>query len=75
MRIIIAGGGTGGHIYPAISIADEILRRSPDNEILFICTRNGFGSEEILKEGYKIEYISSSGISPQPLPCSSLPVS
>jgi len=62
MRIIIAGGGTGGHIYPAISIADEILRRSPDNEILFICTRNGFGSEEILKEGYKIEYISSSGI-------------
>lgn len=62
MRIIIAGGGTGGHIYPAISIADEIRRRNPDNEILFICTKNGFGSEKILNEGYKLEYISSSGI-------------
>jgi len=62
MRIIIAGGGTGGHIYPAISIADEIRRRNPDNEILFVCTKNGFGSEKILNEGYKLEYISSSGI-------------
>ena len=35
-RAIISGGGTGGHIFPAIAIADEIKRRNPDAEILFV---------------------------------------
>ena len=36
MRVIMTGGGTGGHIYPAIAIADKILDKSQDSEILFI---------------------------------------
>ena len=35
-RFIISGGGTGGHIFPAIAIADELKRRLPDAEILFV---------------------------------------
>ena len=36
MKVIMTGGGTGGHIYPAIAIADEIKKRFPDAEILFV---------------------------------------
>ena len=35
-RIILSGGGTGGHIFPAVSIADELRRRHPDADILFV---------------------------------------
>lgn len=62
MRVIIAGGGTGGHIFPAISIAGEIRRRDPANEILFIGTRSGFEVDRIRKEGYNLKFISSGGI-------------
>lgn len=40
MRVIISAGGTGGHIYPALSIVDEILRKSPNSKILYIGTTN-----------------------------------
>lgn len=62
MRVIIAGGGTGGHIFPAISIAAEIRRRSPANEILFIGTRSGFEVDRIRREGYNLKFIESGGI-------------
>ena len=39
-RIILSGGGTGGHIYPAISIANEILFRDKNTEILFVGAKN-----------------------------------
>ncbi|HKQ32493.1 MAG TPA: glycosyltransferase, partial [Thermodesulfobacteriota bacterium] len=41
MKVIIAGGGTGGHIFPAISVAEEILKRSGTNEVLFVGTKKG----------------------------------
>ena len=41
MKVIIAGGGTGGHVFPAISIAEEILRRDGGNEVLFVGTEQG----------------------------------
>ena len=41
MRIIIAGGGTGGHVFHAISIADEISERNNGDEILFVGTQKG----------------------------------
>ncbi len=62
MRVIIAGGGTGGHIFPAISIAGEIRRRNPANEILFIGTRSGFEVDRIQREGYNLKFIDSGGI-------------
>ncbi len=60
MRIIIAGGGTGGHIFPAISIAEEILMRDSGNEVLFVGTKRGIESRVI--KNYAIEFISSAGI-------------
>lgn len=61
MRIIIAGGGTGGHVFPAISIADEISGRNSDDEILFIGTQSGMENDLVKKNGYQIEHISSRG--------------
>ena len=61
MRIIIAGGGTGGHVFPAISIAQEISGRDQGDEVLFVGTKTGMENELVLKNGYQIEHISSRG--------------
>lgn len=53
-RVIISGGGTGGHIFPAIAIADEIKRRNPDCEILFVGALGKMEMEKVPKAGYKI---------------------
>ena len=62
MRVILAGGGTGGHVFPAISIADEIKSRDQGNEVLFIGSRKGLESELVPGSGYEIKYVSASGI-------------
>ena len=62
MKVIIAGGGTGGHVFPAISIAEEILARNETNEVLFVGTRNGIEKTVVPERGYGIEFISSGGI-------------
>lgn len=61
MRLIIAGGGTGGHINPAIAISNEVLKRQKDSEILFIGTKKGLESSLVPKAGYNIEYIDVEG--------------
>ncbi len=61
-RIILSGGGTGGHIYPAISIADELKLRFPDSEFLFIGARDKMEMEKVPEAGYKIEGLWISGI-------------
>jgi len=53
-RIIISGGGTGGHIYPAISIANGIKERLPDAEILFVGALGRMEMEKVPKAGYQI---------------------
>ncbi len=53
-RIIISGGGTGGHIYPAIAIADELKRRYPDVDILFVGARGRMEMEKVPQAGYRI---------------------
>lgn len=62
MKVIMTGGGTGGHIYPAISIADKIKRKNPDAEILFIGTTRGMEKDIIPKNGYEIKFITVSGL-------------
>lgn len=61
-KIIISGGGTGGHIYPAIAIADEIKSRMPDAEILFVGALGKMEMEKVPKVGYKIEGLPIVGI-------------
>ena len=59
MKIAIVAGGTGGHIYPGIAIAEELVKRSASNQILFIGSREGLEKELVPKEGFKIRLISS----------------
>ncbi len=61
MRIIIAGGGTGGHIFPALAIAEGIKSRSAKNEILFVGTKNGLENEIIPAMGFNMQFINSAG--------------
>lgn len=61
MRVILSGGGTGGHVYPAIAIANKIKENNPDAEILFVGTKEGIESEIVPKYGYDIEYIRVKG--------------
>lgn len=62
LKVIISGGGTGGHIYPAISIADEIKRRNPDADILFVGATGRMEMEKVPQAGYKIEGLWITGI-------------
>ena len=61
MRVIMTGGGTGGHIYPAIAIADKIKEMRPDAEIIFAGTKKGLEHTLVPKNGYDISYITVSG--------------
>lgn len=62
LRVILSGGGTGGHIYPAVAIADEIKRRYPDAYILFVGAKDRMEMEKVPQAGYKIEGLWISGI-------------
>ncbi len=61
MKVIFAGGGTGGHINPAISIADYAASQDKDFEALFIGTERGLESRLVPKAGYSIKYIDIAG--------------
>jgi UDP-N-acetylglucosamine--N-acetylmuramyl-(pentapeptide) pyrophosphoryl-undecaprenol N-acetylglucosamine transferase len=61
VRVLIAGGGTGGHVYPGISVADAFRERDEKNTVLFVGTRKGMESELIPKAGYPLETITVSG--------------
>ena len=56
-RFLFAGGGTGGHLYPAIAVADEIKRLKPDSEIIFIGTKSKIEGRVIPKLGYGFKTI------------------
>lgn len=60
-KIIISGGGTGGHIFPAISIANTIKRRFPDSEILFVGAEDRMEMERVPAAGYEIIGLPVSG--------------
>lgn len=61
-KFILSGGGTGGHIYPAISIADELKSRYPDAEFLFVGAKDKMEMEKVPQAGYPIEGLWISGI-------------
>ncbi|MDO4517591.1 MAG: undecaprenyldiphospho-muramoylpentapeptide beta-N-acetylglucosaminyltransferase [Bacillota bacterium] len=62
MRVIMTGGGTGGHIYPAIAIADEIKKREPEAQILFVGAERGLEKKLVPDRGYEIKLIQSAGL-------------
>lgn len=61
MKIMIAGGGTGGHIFPGIAIANSIKKIEPDAEIVFVGTRGRIEEKVVPKAGYRFESIWISG--------------
>ena len=62
MRVLLAGGGTAGHINPAISIADTIKKKEPDSKFLIAGTESGMESSLVPKAGYEIEFVDVSGV-------------
>ncbi len=62
-KFIISGGGTGGHIYPAIAIANEIRRREPNTQILFVGAEDKMEMQKVPAEGYEIKGLWISGLS------------
>lgn len=61
-KIILSGGGTGGHIYPAIAIANELKSRYPDAEFLFVGAQDRMEMEKVPQAGYNIRGLWISGI-------------
>ena len=62
VKILLSGGGTGGHIYPAISIANELRKRFPKAEFLFVGANDRMEMEKVPQEGYKIIGLNIAGI-------------
>ncbi len=62
MRIVIAGGGTGGHLFPGIAIAEEFIKRNKQTEVLFIGTQKGIESKLLGPAGYELSTIEIEGI-------------
>ena len=61
MKVILSGGGTGGHIYPALTIADQIKKLRPDAQIIFVGTQQGLEKNIIPRYGYPLRYIEIAG--------------
>src|SRR6185503_11642277 len=62
LSVLIAGGGTGGHLYPGIAVAREIMTRVPDAQVTFVGTAAGIESRVIPREGLALETIRSAGL-------------
>lgn len=61
MKLLLTGGGTGGHIYPALAVGREWLRMSPQNEVLYIGTRRGLENDIVPKAGFPFQTIEIQG--------------
>jgi UDP-N-acetylglucosamine--N-acetylmuramyl-(pentapeptide) pyrophosphoryl-undecaprenol N-acetylglucosamine transferase len=62
VRAVIAGGGTGGHLYPGIAVAREILRRAPAARVSFAGTARGLEARIVPQEGFELDVIRSAGL-------------
>ena len=62
MRVLIAGGGTGGHLYPGIALAREIQRRDPAAAVTFVGTATGVEARVVPREGFPLELIRVAGL-------------
>ncbi|MEO6390708.1 MAG: undecaprenyldiphospho-muramoylpentapeptide beta-N-acetylglucosaminyltransferase [Pyrinomonadaceae bacterium] len=62
MRVLIAAGGTGGHIYPGIAVAQEVIQRDPANEIRFVGAAQGLEKRLVPQAGFELSLIESAGL-------------
>ena len=68
LSVLIAGGGTGGHLYPGIAVARALLARFPDAQVTFVGTAAGIESRVVPREGFTLEVIRSAGLKGKSLP-------
>ncbi len=59
MRVIVTGGGTGGHIYPALAIADKLKEMDPSSEILYIGCSEGIEKDVVPRSGYPMKLVDA----------------
>ncbi len=57
MRLLVAGGGTGGHLFPGLALGEEVKTRHPRNDVLFVGSARGIEAREVPKAGYPLELI------------------
>lgn len=62
MRVLIAGGGTGGHLFPGIALAEEVVTRHPQNDAIFVGTARGLEARVVPQYGFVFEAIKSRGL-------------
>jgi UDP-N-acetylglucosamine--N-acetylmuramyl-(pentapeptide) pyrophosphoryl-undecaprenol N-acetylglucosamine transferase len=62
MRVMIAAGGTGGHIYPGIAVAKEVMRRNSESEVRFVGTARGLETRLVPQAGFQLSLIESAGL-------------
>ena len=62
MRMLVAGGGTGGHVFPGIALAEEVVTRHPSNDVVFAGTARGLEASVVPAAGFPIELIEVKGL-------------
>jgi UDP-N-acetylglucosamine--N-acetylmuramyl-(pentapeptide) pyrophosphoryl-undecaprenol N-acetylglucosamine transferase len=62
MRVMIAGGGTGGHVFPGIALAEEVVTRHPGNDVVFVGTARGLEARVVPQAGFPIELVDVKGL-------------
>src|SRR5262249_13063304 len=62
LGVVIAGGGTGGHLFPGIAVAHELAARRPDARISFAGTARGIEARVVPREGFALDLIRSGGL-------------
>jgi UDP-N-acetylglucosamine--N-acetylmuramyl-(pentapeptide) pyrophosphoryl-undecaprenol N-acetylglucosamine transferase len=62
MRVLIAGGGTGGHVFPGVALAEEVVTRHPGNDVVFVGTARGLEATVVPQAGFPLELIDVKGL-------------
>ncbi len=62
MRMMIAGGGTGGHVFPGVALAEEVVGRHPENDVVFVGTARGLEARVVPETGFPLELIEVQGL-------------
>lgn len=62
MRMLVAGGGTGGHVFPGVALAEEVVTRHPQNDVVFAGTARGLEARVVPAAGFPIELIEVKGL-------------